>query len=93
MLKTCTYIDMKVITNPMNNPENASPKGVQEIGIGPKEYRIPTAKDKTPNSRITGEVFRKSIKPNTDATTSKAVIVIFTVDSFKLYFTMALWLS
>ena len=81
---------MKTITNPINNPENISPKGVLDIGTGPKEYRIPIAKDKAPSIRITGEVNRKSIKPNTEATISKIAIVIFTVDSFRLYFTIAL---
>ncbi|MNN65343.1 hypothetical protein D3C81_1808390 [compost metagenome] len=37
-----------MMTNPINSPEKISPSGILEMGIGPNEYKIPTANDSPP---------------------------------------------
>jgi hypothetical protein len=46
------YTDKNNIINPIKNPEKISPKGILDIGIGPKEYNIPVIKDITPMNKV-----------------------------------------
>ncbi|MNC70319.1 hypothetical protein D3C75_1211180 [compost metagenome] len=68
----------------MNRPENSSPSGIREIGIGPKEYRIPIRKDKPPSRKTTSPAWETRAIPPPTASTSRMTIVATTVLSFSL---------
>jgi hypothetical protein len=47
----------------MKKPEKISPKGILEIGIGPKEYKIPVMKDIIPMSKTNQSVNKNKENP------------------------------
>ncbi len=52
------YVERNSITKPIKKPEKISPKGIRDMGMGPKVYKIPTAKEIAPMIKTTGEVLR-----------------------------------
>ncbi|MNL67518.1 hypothetical protein D3C87_1921120 [compost metagenome] len=73
-----------MMTNPINSPENSSPSGIREIGIGPNEYRMPIRKDKPPSRNTSSPVSATSAIPPPTASASRTAITATTVLSFSL---------
>ncbi|MNH38912.1 hypothetical protein D3C79_1000140 [compost metagenome] len=72
------------MTKPINSPENSSPSGIREIGIGPNEYRIPIRKDSPPSKKIISPVWETRAIPPPTARMSRTAMVATTVLSFSL---------
>ncbi|MNJ77523.1 hypothetical protein D3C77_750430 [compost metagenome] len=81
------------MTKPINNPEKISPNGILEIGIGPNEYKIPTANDNPPTTRTSKFVSITMIIPVLIAITSSVIIIMRTFLGFIFRLTMALCTS
>ncbi|MNC43563.1 hypothetical protein D3C75_924320 [compost metagenome] len=72
------------MTKPINSPENSSPSGILEIGIGPNEYRMPIRKDKPPRRNTSSPVSAIRAIPPPTASTNRTAMVATTVLSFSL---------
>ncbi|MNJ56104.1 hypothetical protein D3C77_516330 [compost metagenome] len=74
----------------MNKPENTSPSGIREIGIGPNEYKIPTPNESPPSRSTSQPVCINKMNPEPIATINSTTINNATLAEFMLYCTIAL---